>query len=169
MNAIDITLVRWIHAISGIVWFGVSFFAVIILHPYAQKSDKGRFLMQWYTQSSMSKIFPVAAILTTLGGLYITGRLFVAVGGPWRSELAMNILYFGMVVGLLAFGHGIGLGAQIARYSRSSKEALATAGAVATDLQESLDKQERSLMRSSWASFGLTTVAILCMTLAPHI
>lgn len=168
MNAIDITIVRWIHALSGIVWFGISFFAVVILHPYALKTDKGRFLMQWYANSNMSKLFPIAAILTTVGGLYVTGRLFVAVGGPWRSELAMNILYFGILIGLLAFGHGIGLGSQIAKYARLSRAVLAT-GEGSAEQQEELEKKERSVIRSSWISFGLTTVAILCMTLAPHI
>lgn len=168
MNTLDITLVRWIHALAGIVWFGVAFFAVVILHPFALKTEGGRFLRMWYAGSRMSRIFPIAAIVTTVGGLYVTGRLFVVSNGPWRDATAMNILYFGILVGLLAFGHGIGLGSQTAKYGRLSRAVLEN-GSATDEQQAELDKQERSLIRSSWISFGLTTVALLSMTLAPHL
>lgn len=171
---IDIAILRMLHIVFGMLWVGIAIANVVVFHPLARRffpeSNGGnRLLMRLYSESAMPKLFPIAAIITTVAGLYITGRLFVVRGGPWLpTSLGMNVLYFGMIVGLLAFGHGLALGALTAKYARASREVLAADGPT-PDQASTLENLEGRLDRSGRISVVLTLVALIAMSSARYI
>lgn len=170
---IDVVILRATHIIFGMLWVGLSVAAVMIFHPLAAQvapsEGKGNsWLMRWYAQSNFPRLMPIAAIVTTVAGLYITGRLFAVNGGTWLSNAGMWVLYFGMLFGLLAFGHGIGLGALTARYARASREVLAADGPTPEQGTSLVDLEGR-INRSTRVSLVLTTIALLAMSAARYI
>lgn len=168
---IDVVILRMAHIVFGMLWVGLAIASVVVFHPLAKQffpNEKGgnRLLMHLYSKSMLPKLFPVAAIVTTVAGLYITGRLFAASGGAWLNSTAMGVLYLGMLVGLLAFGHGIGLGTLTAKYAKAARAALADGP---TEETGNLVELEGRLDRSSRISLVLTLVALIAMSSARYI
>ncbi|MGJ3238670.1 MAG: hypothetical protein ACFE0Q_08195 [Anaerolineae bacterium] len=105
-----LTSLRLAHIIFGMLWLGLGVVGVWVVHPLADRlGERGNFLLRdFYAYSNYNKIFPLAAIVTTVAGLVmwparVDGMDFVAFGAT--GDIVMLI---GSVFGLLAFGHGAG-------------------------------------------------------------
>lgn len=168
MGQIDITIVRSLHIIFGVLWVGMAFTMAAIFIPFTRNTKNRELMMRWFAESNFNKIMPINAIVTTLAGLYITGRLYALNGGGWLSNTGMIVLNTGMIFGLLAFGHGIALGVLSAKYVRASRAALAdgpTQGAEGLDI----DDLHGRMIRSGNISLVLTFIALITMSAARYL
>lgn len=105
-----LVILRLIHIISGIAWVGFSAVGAWVVHPVAaQMGEKGNSLLRiFYGYSRYNKIFPIAAILTTLVGLILWGMRADGMDLQGFTRTGSIVMSIGVLFGILAFGHGAG-------------------------------------------------------------
>lgn len=165
---IDITIARFLHIFAAMVWVGAGLTAVLVLHPLANQlgSRGSEYLRAWYGKSFFSKLMPVAAITTTAAGLFLYARLFNGGLVGALSQTGTTVLSVGALAGLLAFGHGIGIGRATDRYAAF----VAQVGDNPTGEQHAqLTKMEASLGRHGMISLVLTIIAVVGMSTARYL
>ncbi len=159
-----VLLLRLLHIVAGVIWVGFGTAATVVLAPLAKNmGDQGyEMLKAWFTRSHFSKIMPPASILTTLAGLTLWFIRFDMDAMQYRGFASVGsiVLAVGSVFGLMAFGHGIGLGAQTGRFAD-----LVKANQNETAIRSAAD----SLMRSARVSTILTLIAVVCMASARYL
>jgi uncharacterized membrane protein len=121
----DIVIVRALHIFGGIIWVGFGLMAGM-LGMAAQKMDgreRGIVFKALFVYSAYSRVIAIAAVTTTVAGLYLYGRLFDGMRHQFMTPTASMVLAFGALFGLLAFGHGIALGRLGGKYAELAKNA----------------------------------------------
>lgn len=170
MEMIDIALVRFLHIVAGVGWVGVGFTLVAILHPLSSMmGQQGQLLVaRFYAKSSIGRWMPIFAVVTTVAGLYVYGRLMMIASGPWLSSTGFWVLTIGTGFGLLAFGHGI---ATMSKATRQVQEAVAPIGdEFPTENQLSaLATAEKYMFTHSRISFILAFLALVFMSGARYL
>lgn len=154
MDFLDIltAIARFLHIVMGVFWVGFGAFAAWVMHPVAARTENGyTFLQKVHGSTIMPKVMPIAAITTTIAGLYLywQGNLVPGLGAVGNA-----ILGIGALAGLAAFGHGIALGRSSSKFAamRGTPEEIAAAG--------------EKLARSGRVSAILALVAIIFMAAA---
>ncbi|MEO1164120.1 MAG: hypothetical protein AAFV98_10080 [Chloroflexota bacterium] len=128
------TTLRLAHIVFGLVWVGFGIVAAFVIHPLSQNTGESgnKVLRIFYGYSAYNKIFPIAAIITTLAGIILWGALAEGAGLLGYSDTGNLAMATGAVAGLLAFGHGAGatgrFSAQFAKLARTVEEGEAEAG-----------------------------------------
>lgn len=105
-----VIVLRLLHIISGIIWVGFSVVGAWVVHPVAEKmGEKGNSLLRvFYGYSNYNKIFPIAAILTTLVGIILWGMRADGMQLQGFTDTGSMVMGVGVIFGILAFGHGAG-------------------------------------------------------------
>jgi hypothetical protein len=70
-----------------------------------------------FVYSAYSRVMAIAAVTTTVAGLYLYFRLYSGMKHTFMTPAASMVLSVGALFGLLAFGHGIGLGRLGGKYA----------------------------------------------------
>lgn len=166
-NPIILTVLRLSHIFFGMIWVGFGAVGAWVVHPVAEKmSEKGDSLLRvFYGYSNYNKIFPIAAIVTTLAGLILWG---VRADGALLTGFTSNgsiVMGFGAIIGLLAFGHGAGAtGRFSALYAKAAREYEETG-----DNADALAEARAKLFTHANISAILTVIATVCMASARYI
>lgn len=166
LNILRIVL-RLIHIASAVAWVGIGLTLATFILPAGNTTGTWHFPFEraLLNRTRLPSTFPVVALLTTAAGLllYATGshNVFTTTGNI--------VLGIGALFGLLAFGHGFGVG----RYTSAYSKALAATGIedepVAANQLENLRQLRAKLYTNSRISLGLTIVALLGMGLARYL
>jgi len=104
-------VLRIIHIFAGIIWVGSTLFMVAFLTPTLQQlgPDAGKFMRTFMLQSRYARVIPAVAILNTLSGLLMVGNASGGFDSAFFSSPHGIVLSIGVLFGLFAFGHGMGV------------------------------------------------------------
>jgi len=111
---IVLILVRLIHIFAGIIWVGGAILMAVVIGPAIQKmgDDGSKFMRALTGDKRFIRLFPAAAITTTLAGL-----LLFAMGAQNHfTQFGFIVLIIGALAGIAAAGHG---GAVLGRMAQS--------------------------------------------------
>ena len=116
----DVVIVRAIHIFAGIIWMGFGLAGGLLIAPAARKmGEQGATVFKaWFAYSAFNRIMAIAAVSTTVAGLYLYARVFDGMNHVAMSRTGSIVLSIGALFGLLAFGHGIALGRLGDKYAK---------------------------------------------------
>ena len=145
-GALIITVLRLLHIVAGLIWVGAALLLSLYIEPTADSSasDGSRFLRSLYSKTSLPRLIPLSAIITTVAGLLLYGLLSYHEA---MSNAMGIILTVGALFGLLAFGHGY-----FTVWRRAAQYAVLAAedGADEATLRQSEEKMRRNGRISMW-------------------
>jgi len=164
-----ITILRTLHIIFGVLWFGYAALLAWVMIPAANNSDSGlEMLKTFYTKTNFNVWMPVVAIGTTLAGLIMW---------PMRTDGGMDLLAFGAtgdivmaigaLFGLLAFGHGAGATGRFSDKFAKAAEAYDAAPSDANQ-QAMMESKDKMVLHGN-ISVWLTFIALVCMSSARYL
>lgn len=169
MGTLDITLLRIIHIVGGVVWVGFGLFLVAIVLPAMQNTGQAgsRFYAGMLKVAPIGRIMGVASLLTTIAGLWLYVRLY---GHSILPTIGGYVLVAGSIAGVLAFGHGLGAMAPATGKQEKAVTALVEAGNAADDaMQKKVDTLTAKVLLHGRISAGLTVFALVCMASARYL
>lgn len=159
---------RSLHIILGVIWVGFGVLAAWVLAPLArQYGEAGRVVLRgFFAHSRFNQIMPVAAIGTTVAGLYLWARRANGMDLQGFSDTGDIVMAVGALFGLLAFGHGIGIGRMSGKYAVLSREV--------NDGQRAADDEEYTSMEARYGrnaniSAILSAIALIAMSAARYL
>lgn len=166
-----VPILRPLHVIFGMLWFGFGSLAVWVLHPAAAKlGAKGESLLRtFYGYSNYGAVVGVSAIVTSLAGLImwparVDGMDFVAFGST--GDIVMLV---GAVAGLLAWGHGgAATGKYVGLFAKLGKELEETANPKDEQLAAYEDAKKKMFLHTNISAW-VTLVAVVCMAGARYL
>lgn len=164
-------ILRPLHVISGMIWFGFGSLAVWILHPAAAKlGAKGESLLRtFYGYSNYGAVVGISAITTSLAGLLmwptvVRGADFVTI----PTGTGDIIMMVGAVAGLLAWGHGgAATGKYVGQFAALGKKLEETPNPSAEDLAAYEDAKKKMFTHTNISAW-VTLVAVVCMASARY-
>ena len=167
-------ILRPLHVISGMVWFGFGSLAVWILHPAAAKMGaKGESMLRsFYGYSNYGAVVGISAITTSLAGILmwptvVKGANFIYIGGV--GTIGDWVMLTGAVAGLLAWGHGgMATGKYVGLFAKLGKEIEETANPSAEQLAAYADAKKKMLLHTNISAW-VTLVAVVCMAGARYL
>ncbi|MDQ7027064.1 MAG: hypothetical protein Q9P01_09915 [Anaerolineae bacterium] len=159
----DIIIVRAIHIFAGIIWVGFGLAMGLLVIPTAKKmGEQGRIVFKaWFVYSAFNRLIAIAAVTTTVAGLYLYFRLFDGANHRFLTETGSMVLSVGALFGLLAFGHGIALGRLGDKYAKLAE----SESPEIADLQALQDR----IGRNGYISAILMIIAVLGMILPRYL
>jgi uncharacterized membrane protein len=112
MSDLVLIIVRAVHIFAAIIWVGFGLASGLLIAPAARKmGEQGATVFKaWFAYSAYNRIMAIAAVTTTVAGLYL---YLTGIEGGWYTKFSQTgsmVLSVGALFGLLAFGHGIALG-----------------------------------------------------------
>jgi hypothetical protein len=153
-----VALLRLIHIVAAMSWFGAGLVAVFILPISGPNS---RFFHTLYRNSRFGTIFAAAGGLTTLAGL-----LLYATGSHARFPgTAGVVLAIGAVFGLFAVGHGGTATGRISEQYVAALEQLPEGTQPSPELNALYDKMQLHVR----ISFALMVIALIGMGSARYL
>lgn len=166
---IVLVLLRLIHILAGVTWFGIGTAMAFYVAPAALKAGEGgmEFLNSLFKNTNFSKIFASVSGTTVLAGL-----LLYAVGNSAShfTSTGNMVLGIGAVAGVLAIIHG---GAVTGRTTKALGAALvehtSQSGTVSAESMSVLRTHGEKMLADSRISFVLTLIALLGMGLARYL
>ncbi|GAB5490481.1 MAG: hypothetical protein Phog2KO_06960 [Phototrophicaceae bacterium] len=164
-----LTVLRLSHIIFGIVWVGLSIVGAWVVNPVADKmGEKGDSLLRiFYGYSSYNKIFPVAAIVTTLAGIALWGLRADGAQLLGFTVVGSGVMGVGAIFGILAFGHGA---AATGRFAAAyAKLARAIEEGDAGKVQEEMMTTRKKLFTHVNVSAILSIIAAVAMASARYL
>jgi uncharacterized membrane protein len=157
-------ILRIIHVFSGIVWVGSTFFLFFYLTPTIQKlgADGGKVMRVLLLESNYGITIPVAAILSTLSGLWMFARV---ADGDYLGTPQGIVLSIGVLFGLLAAGHGLSvILPTIRRLQRLMREMGAAGGQPSPEQMTTLEGLQRKMGMNTRIILVLMVIAVLGMS-----
>ena len=157
-GALIVTILRLLHIVGGLVWVGAAIVMSFYIEPALDRAgaDGGRIWRRLYNETSFPSLIPLSALVTTVAGLLLYGRL------SYHEALSSSmglVLTLGALIGLLAFGHGWFAVWRPARlYAASSKSD-------ASEMEGSKDKLRTNGRVSMW----LALISLVLMAGARYI
>lgn len=152
-------ILRTLHIFSGALWVGTAVMFTFVVTPAVQKTKMGSQVFRaMFTQTPYIRIMPFLAITTTVAGLL----LYAPIGDIQLintfNTTGHAVLGIGAIAGLLAFGHGIGLGSMSGKF----------AGMITSNdaSEEELKAMEDKIIRNARISVYISLVAIIFMSSA---
>lgn len=167
-------ILRPLHVIFGMVWFGFGSLAVWVLHPAAAsmgaKGDK--LLRAFYGYSRYGALVGISAITTSIAGLLmwpvvVRGMDFVNIVPV--AGIGDVVMMIGAVAGLLAWGHGgAATGKYVGKFAELSKALEENADPSSEQLAAYEDAKRKMLLHTNISAW-VTLVAIVCMASARYL
>ena len=101
-GALLITLLRTLHIVFGLIWVGAALLLTLYIEPTAEAAgaEGKRVLRALYRSTSLPRLIPAAALITTLAGLLLYEMLTYSAAIATGAGLMITV---GALVGLLAF------------------------------------------------------------------
>ncbi len=154
-GALAITVLRLLHIVAGFIWVGAALLMSFYIEPAARSSgaEGRRFLRALYSATSLPRLIPLSALVTTIAGLLLYGML--SYHEAMSSAMGL-ILTIGALFGLLAFAHGY---FAVWRRAGAYRRLLADEGLKADALAGVEDKMRRNGRVSMW----LALVSLILM------
>ncbi|MCY4146897.1 MAG: hypothetical protein OXF90_10585 [Chloroflexi bacterium] len=157
-GALLVSLLRLLHIVASVIWVGAALLMTMYIEPMAAGSGAG-FLRHLYRDTSLRRLVPLAALVSTVAGLLLYEMLGYsgALGNPTGLTLTAGASF-----GLLAFLHGLfAVWRPAGRYAG----ALRSAGADEAELTRMEDKIRRNGRVSMW----LAMISLILMAGARYI
>lgn len=169
MDIVHVVL-RLIHIIAAVVWFGAGVATLFYVVPAVSAAgDSGlRFMKALLTRTPYAKTFPITAGLTMLAGILLYA---VSDSASYFSTLGNAALGTGALAGILAGIHG---GMKTGRTTRELGEGLVQyvqdgTGAVPAEGISTLRERADRLASDARVSFILMVIALLGMSIARYL
>jgi uncharacterized membrane protein len=159
-------VLRLIHILVGIFWVGAAWFMVGVALPTlrAVGPDGQPFMRGLLTRSRFVIAMPTAALLTTVSGLLLYYRVSDHFNSDWMGSTPGVTLSIGVVAGLLAFGHGVGVTAMTARrLARLIREIEGQGGPPSEEQSARLRALQAKMGASAPITAGLMVIAVIGM------
>ena len=168
-----LVILRIIHITAGIIWVGAAFTMLFVIYPAANAlgsaNSTNQFWLKFYKTTPWNLIMPVVAISTTVAGILLYVNVSDTFDSDWMKDTGNQVLSFGGIVGILAFGHGGGaLGRISGEFAKLLETTLAKSD-ISEQEQTALAEMSQKIKRHAHIGFGLTMVAVLCMASARYI
>lgn len=169
--SIVVIVLRLVHILSSIIWLGGMVVLVGFVLPTVRRTgaDGARFAQSLASQSGLSKLFDIVAILTTVAGLALFDSASGHFDRVWMGSPTGIAYSTGMLFGLMAFLHGIGANATSRRFATLSRTVAAGGGAPSTEQANQLGILSGKLMTNGRVSVGLLLVAAAAMSIARYV
>jgi len=150
-----IIVLRILHIFAGIFWVGAALLTTFALIPMVKSvGGEGHKAMHLFLSKSRFPFFmPVTALVTTVAGLLLYERSSGGFDADWMRSANGIVLSIGVVAGILAFGHGIGLGRTSDKYAK----------AIETGNEAEINALFDRVVTSSYVSMGLLIITVLGM------
>jgi len=164
-----IVLLRVIHIVAGVFWVGFGAFLVMYLLPamIAAGNAGSRFYAHMPKRPPIGAAMGISSLLTTLAGLLLYLRIF---GHSTLPSARGYVLMIGVVLGILAFGHGLMALAPTTSKQEKAIEAFVAAGDNPDGkLVDEVNRLNNKMLRNGRVSFILTMIALICMAAARHL
>lgn len=164
---IVLVLLRLIHIVVGVIWFGMSI-TLVLINPALEWLGDQRYYTELalYTRTRISSLFPIVGGVTTLAGLllYATGS------GNDFSTTGNIVLGIGALAGLGAAIHGGAVTGRLTKEYSVALTANVTPGqAIATNAIGSLRELSAKLTQHTLISTGMALVALIAMASARYL
>lgn len=165
-----VTIFRFVHIITGVIWFGFAALLAWLMHPTAERMGANGMTMlrTFYAYSRIGVVMPVMAITTTVAGLVLwvqrtdSGMDLLAFGPT--GDIVMSI---GALAGILAAGHGA---TATGRYTGAfAQAAKAYDDNPSAENQQIVQEAKSKMYLHSNISTGLTLIALVCMSGARYL
>jgi hypothetical protein len=103
-NAYVITILRFLHIMFAVAWFGLGLASAYFIGPAVAKAGASglRFMKAMFTATPYARVFPIVSVGTVLAGIL----LYATRPSARFSTLGFAVLSIGAILGLLAAGHG---------------------------------------------------------------
>lgn len=164
-----IVILRIIHIVAGVVWVGFGAFLTLYLLPAmtAAGSTASRFYVHLPKKPPIGAVMGLSSILTTIAGLLLYLRIF---GHSILPSPRGYVLMIGVVLGILAFGHGLmALAPTTGKQEKAISELAAAGDNPDQSLVDEVDQLNNKLLRSGRISLVMTVIALVCMAAARHL
>ena len=165
-----LVLLRLLHIVSGVAWFGLGAVTVFYIVPAATTAGESglRFMKTLLTRTPYPRAFPMFAGLTMLAGILL---YLVADSASHFSRTGNMVLGIGALAGIIAGIHG---GAVTGRATKALGEALAQhvpdgAQSIPADALATLNDLSAKLLSHSRLSFILMVIALIGMGSARYL
>lgn len=167
---IVLVLLRLIHILAGVTWFGIGAAMAFYVAPAALAAGESglHFFHSLFKNTSFSRIFASVSGTTVLAGL-----LLYAIGNSAShfTTTGNAVLGIGAVAGVLAILHG---GAATGRATKALGMALEqhipkSGGAIPADALAVLRGHAEKMLTHSRISFALTLIALIGMGAARYL
>jgi uncharacterized membrane protein len=170
----DIVLVvmRLIHILAGTFWVGAAVFIAAFVEPavHALGPDGGKFMQRLTGAGRLPLFMSLAALLTTLAGLWLYWRASVGFAIPWILAPSGLTLTVGALAGILAAILGSAVTGRTAGKLSELGKAMQAAGGPPqpAQLAEMQALQRRLQQASIWGSV-LLVISVAGMAMARYI
>ncbi len=104
-----VTIFRFLHIITGIIWVGFGTLIAWLMIPTAQRmGERGATMLRTFVgYTPVGTILGISALVTTIAGLLLWPfRVQGAIDFRAFTDTGDIVMAIGAVFGLLAFGHG---------------------------------------------------------------
>lgn len=170
-DPIVLSLLRLTHIFFGMIWLGLGISGAVIIHPVAKSlGQKGDELMRrYYGYSIVNRLFPVAAIVTTVAGLImwparVDGSDFIAF-----SDTGDIVMLIGAVFGLLAFGHGASATGRFSNAYGKLARTIEESDSPSKEQLSELEILQAKVFTHGNVSLALTVIATVAMASARYL
>jgi hypothetical protein len=163
-------ILRPLHIIFGMLWFGFGSLAVWILHPAAAsmgaKGDK--LLRAFYGYSRYGAVVGISAITTSIAGLLMWPVLVDGANHRVFGNTADVVFVIGAIAGILAWLHGgAATGKYVGKFAALSK-ALEENADPGSEQLAAYEEAKKKMFVHTNISAWITLVAVLGMALARY-
>lgn len=164
---IVIVLLRLIHIVTAVTWFGLGV-CLVLLNPALNWLGEQRYYTELaiYTRSRVVTLFPVISGVATLAGilLYATGS------SNNFSSTGNMVLGTGALFGFISAMHGGGITGRLTKaYSQALTENVTPGQPIPADKLNALNALVPKLSQHMWISVVLTTIALVAMASARYL
>ncbi len=160
-GALLVSLLRLLHIVGGLVWVGAALLMSWYVEPTAARAGAAGsdFLRALYRDTSLPRLIPLSALITTLAGLLLYEMLSYSAAISSPTGL---VLTAGSAFGLLAFLHGLfAVWRPAGRYANALKIDQAA--------ESELTQLEDKIRRSGRISLWLALISLVLMAGARYI
>ena len=167
-----IIIMRLVHVFAGVAWAGGAFLLAGFVTPAVQRSGPtgGQVMRQMSDPGKLSPYFTVAALLTTLSGLYLFDVRSGHFNMAWISTPTGIALSIGALAGILAFLHGAFATGPLTKKMASLGQELATSdGPPAPEKLAEMGQLQEKLARNGRITALLLLIAVGGMSLTGYV
>jgi hypothetical protein len=168
MSNILLVLLRLIHIVSAVAWFGVSFTGWRFLVPATEASGEvgWRFTKSLYTKTAFPIALPATAAIAVIAGILLYLTRDPANNFTQTGQIVLGI---GAVIGLLSAGHGGAVTGPITQRMVKLLSGVPDNGPIPSDTLQQLQAENVKFKTHAALSFAMTTLALIFMGSARYL
>jgi len=161
--------VRVLHVLFGVFWAGAAFLIVLFLEPSVRETGPaGGAVMGAMVRRGYSGFVNVIAILSLLTGFWLLWRMSGHFSGSFMGSRSGILISNGMLAGILAWGAGHGIRGSVKKLTAIGARVAGSSAPPSTDDQAEMARLQNKARMYSRITAVLLLIAIVTMTLAPH-